>query len=102
MPNDLHVAFLALDPRLLVNPELVDQWEVLDPILTTLSGAQLTTDAHTLTIRRGPCGVDGLCTLLSYFIAEHGLVGSLIEGKVERILEAMDKLSVHVRYISQN
>ena len=64
-------------------------WEVINPGLDRLLSFGRPRNEVQSIIWRGPKGVDGLCDYLEYLIAEKGLKGGLIEGKVSMLIAAI-------------
>ena len=64
-------------------------WEVINPGLDRLLGFGRPRNEIQSIIRRGPNGIDGFCNYLEYLIAEKGLKGGLIEGKVSALIDAI-------------
>ena len=66
-------------------------WETINPGLDRLLGFGRPMNEIQSIIRRGPKGIDGFCEYLEYLIAEKGLKGGLIEGKVSVLIDAIGK-----------
>ena len=66
-------------------------WEKINPGLDRLLGFGRSMDDIQSLIRRGPKGIDGFCEYLEYLIAEKGLKGGLIEGKISVLIDAIWK-----------
>ena len=66
-------------------------WEIINPALDRLLGFGRPMNEIQSIIRRGPKGIDGFCEYLQYLIAEKGLKGGLIEGKVSVLIDAIGK-----------
>ena len=66
-------------------------WENINPGLDRLLGFGKSMNDIRSLIRRGPKGIDGFCKYLEYLIAEKGLNGGLIEGKVLVLIDAIGK-----------
>ena len=90
--DDDAMAIFALAPEFLVDADVEDPWESLDPLLNQFCGYQASAEAVAARIRRGERGMVGFCRVLSYFTTEKGLSGSLIEGKVAVVLKALELL----------
>jgi hypothetical protein len=65
-----------------------DVWETWDPILNRL--LQRSKQELRNLVKRGERGLIGLHRLFEHLVVEHGIVGSLIEGKLQRLMDAMD------------
>ena len=66
-------------------------WEVVNPGLDRLLCFGRALDDIQSIIRRGPLGVLGLLEYLTYLVEERGIGGGLIEGKVNVLIEAINK-----------
>ena len=66
-------------------------WENINPGLDRLLGFGKSMNDIQSLIWRGPKGIDGFCKYLEYLIAEKGLNGGLIEGKVSVLIDAIGK-----------
>lgn len=66
-------------------------WEVVNPGLDRLLGFGRTLDDIQSIIRQGPLGVLGLLEYLTYLVEERGIGGGLIKGKVNVLIEAINK-----------
>ena len=66
-----------------------DPWEMIDQSLNAVLGYGRTTADIMGLVRRGPNGMDGLCNWLSVCITKLNIDLALLEGKVQRLLDAM-------------
>ena len=64
-------------------------WEMVNPGLDRLLGFGKSKEEVCSLLRRGPRGVTGLCSYFEYLVEEKGVVGELLEGKINILLEAM-------------
>jgi hypothetical protein len=64
-------------------------WEFVNPILDRMLGFGRTPEDIRTVLRRGERGVRGLCDFLEYLVEEKGVVGGLLEGKINVLLLAM-------------
>ncbi|KAJ8518371.1 hypothetical protein ONZ45_g4578 [Pleurotus djamor] len=87
---DHPLARFAGDPRGSV-ADGEDAWEVWDQPLNMVLRTNSQDELRSL-ICRGEYGLTGLCRLLRYLVYEQRIAGALLEGKVERLLEAMDSM----------
>ncbi|TDL20018.1 hypothetical protein BD410DRAFT_899810 [Rickenella mellea] len=69
-----------------------DAWEAIDPVLNRVIGFGKTSPELVPIIRRGPLGIDGLCSWLEICINELGINSALLEGKTERLESALKLL----------
>jgi hypothetical protein len=65
-----------------------DAWETFDGPLNTL--LQKPPEELRHLVRVGEKGLIGLCRLLEYLVTSHNIGGVLLEGKVERLMRAID------------
>jgi len=65
-------------------------WELVNPGLDRLLGFGKSNEEICSLIRRGPGGVAGLYSYLEYLVEEKGVVGDLLEGKINVLLDAID------------
>ena len=70
-----------------------DAWEKFDGPLNCL--LQKPPDELQNLVRVGEKGLIGLCRLLEYLVVHHRLTGYLFEGKLERLMLAIDKVCVN-------
>jgi hypothetical protein len=90
MADDDHpLAMFAGDPTGCVK-EGEDAWEKFDGPLNTL----LQKPPHELQnlVRVGEKGLKGLCHFLEYLIMHHQVSGNLLEGKIDRLMQAMNEV----------
>jgi hypothetical protein len=66
-------------------------WEVVNPGLDRLLGFGRALDDIQSIVRRGPLGVLGLLEYLTYLVEEKGVDGGLIEGKINVLIDAINK-----------
>lgn len=85
--EDDHIARVVLsgDPE---DPS--EAWEHLDRALNRLLGFGVEIEEIAQRIRRGPLGMEGLIEYIHRFIVDHSISGDLLEGKLERLLKALD------------
>ena len=83
------IAQFSISP-LDILPAGSDAWECLDPVLNRFLGYGIEKEALASKLRRGSLRVDGLLNWLSICIADIKIPQALLEGKVERIIEALD------------
>ncbi|KAH7907202.1 hypothetical protein BJ138DRAFT_1104514 [Hygrophoropsis aurantiaca] len=91
-PGDL-IANFSTDSAILVDPNIADVWETVDPMLNQLVGWGKTDEDISMMLRRGEKGLAGLIDFLEYFVVQRGVKGALLEGKVQRIIRAVDILA---------
>ncbi|KAJ8690431.1 hypothetical protein PTI98_011859 [Pleurotus ostreatus] len=65
-----------------------DAWEIYDGPLNTL--LQQPEDKLRDLVRTGEKGLLGLCNFLESLVVDHGVMGALFEGKLERLMQAID------------
>jgi len=68
---------------------LDELWENLNPGLDRMLGFGRPMDEIQAIIQHGPMGVEGLVEYLQVLVKEGGVVGSLIEGKVSTLIDAI-------------
>jgi hypothetical protein len=66
-----------------------DAWEMADGALNGTIGYDKTVGDIAKIIRRGPRGMDGLCTWLRILVCELRVDEILLEGKIKRLIGAM-------------
>ena len=66
-------------------------WEVVNPGLDRLLGFGRMLDDIQSIVCRGPLGVLGLLEYLTYLVEEKGVDGGLIEGKINVLIDAINK-----------
>lgn len=71
-------------------PDGEDAWETWDGPLNTLLQRE-PSDLRKLIVR-GEKGLAGLHQFLLYLVTNHGIQGALIEGKIDRLIAAMDEV----------
>lgn len=69
-------------------PDDEEAWEVWNGPLDTL--LQKSREELHAVVVRGEFGLLNLCNLLEYLARDHGIPGVLLEGKVGRIMRAID------------
>ena len=69
-----------------------EAWEYLDPVLNNLLGYSSSVEDVARRVRRGPLGVEGLGRLIHRFVVTYGITGDLLEGKLGKLLEAIELL----------
>ena len=69
-----------------------DAWEVIDPILNRVCGSDVPVERIASRVRRGPHGMDCVVSWLRRAVDTFQLPSELLEGKVERICEALQTL----------
>lgn len=74
--------------RLHIQDDMED-WECLDPLLNRVIGADVKTVDIATFIRCGRLGMDGLFAWLLACVNDLKLSEGLLEGKIERLVEAM-------------
>ena len=79
--------------------EYDDAWEMVDKTLNGAIGYGTSVAAVSAIIRRGRFGMDGLCDWLETCILEYGIDPNLLEGKVQRLLDAMSLLCVFIKFV---
>jgi hypothetical protein len=67
-----------------------DAWEKFDGPLNTL--LQKPPKELRYLVQVGEYGLIGLCRLLEYLIISHNVSGVLLEGKVGRLMQAIDEV----------
>ena len=94
------LAVFGGDPRGFDDPALSadDLWETgLNDILKATFGWGKDGDMDMI-IRRGRWGLDGLVDFVVYFVKEHGISEGLFEGKLEYLIEELEKKYVKLKY----
>lgn len=91
------LAACAIHPRLCIpddadlpTPEGDEAWIYLDPILNNVLGFGKTAADIALSVRRGALGVEGVFMFLLACVEEIGIGAGLLEGKVERLCDALE------------
>jgi hypothetical protein len=91
VPSDVLAAFFSSPKDLVQDGE--DAWEdVVNPMLDRMLGFGATADAIRALIRRGKYGMDGLYRFIKSCICDLNIHTGLLEGKIERLVEAMVEL----------
>jgi hypothetical protein len=67
-----------------------EAWEYLDPVLNRLLGYGVDVEEIAQRVRRGPLGVEGLTRYIRGFVVTYGVPGALLEGKLERLSDAIE------------
>lgn len=67
-----------------------DPWEGVDRELNAVIGWSRKPEDIVEVVKRGPLGMDGLCNWLEVCVRRLGIDGSLLEGKCERLLAALN------------
>lgn len=83
------LAAFAFDPVGCVE-ENEDAWEKFDGPLNSL--LQKPPDKLRELVRVGEKGLIGLCRFLEYLVRHHGISGCLFEGKLDRLMSAIDEV----------
>ena len=69
-----------------------EAWEYLDPVLNNLLGYSSSVEDVARRVRHGPLGVEGLCRLIYRFVVSYSITGDLLEGKLGKLLDAIELL----------
>lgn len=69
-----------------------EAWEYLDPVLNNLLGYSSSVEDIAQQVWHGPLGVEGLGRLIHRFVVNYGITGDLLEGKLGKLLEAIELL----------
>ena len=88
------LAIFAGSPRAHIQQD-DEAWENLDPLLNQVVGYGATPETISQRIRRGKFGMDGMYTWPKVCIEELNVSEGLLEGKIERLIDAMLILYVH-------
>jgi len=67
-------------------------WETVNPGLDRFLGFGKSSDEVRSVIRRGERGVESFCQYLTYLVEEKGVKGSLLEGKITLLVDAIKDL----------
>jgi hypothetical protein len=78
--------------------EYEDAWEMVDKALNGVIGYSASIVAVSAVICRGRFGMDGLCNWLETCITELGINPELLEGKIQRLLDAMNLMCVPTHF----
>ncbi|KAI9433400.1 hypothetical protein H4582DRAFT_1819930 [Lactarius indigo] len=73
-----------------------EAWEYLDHMLNWLLGYGIGIEDVAQRVRRGPLGVRGLAQYIHGFVVDHGVTGDLLEGKIGRLLKAIELTKHHI------
>ena len=79
-----------------------EAWEHLDRALNRLLGYGIDINEIAQRVRRGPWGIGGLTQYIRGFVVEYGIAGALLEGKLERLLKAIELIKQSVRVKQSN
>jgi hypothetical protein len=76
-----------------------EAWEHLDRVLNRLLGYGIDIEDIAQRVRCGPLGIEGLTQYIRGFVVDYHITGVLLEGKLERLLKAIEllKQSVPIR-----
>ena len=66
-------------------------WEIVNPELDRFLGFGRSASEIQSLIRRGKMGVTGFREYLTYLVEEGGVAGVMLDGKVERLIDAINK-----------
>ncbi|KAI0259273.1 hypothetical protein BC834DRAFT_926296 [Gloeopeniophorella convolvens] len=66
-----------------------DAWEALDGSLSPLLGYGTTLEAIAAIVRRRPLGMGAIQAYIRYFVLRYRIDGCLLEGKINRIMDAI-------------
>ena len=69
-------------------PDSEDAWETFDGPLNNV--LQKSPEDLRKLVQRGSKGLMAVHGLLDYLVEHHGIVGALIESKIDRLIQAMD------------
>ncbi|KAH8991292.1 hypothetical protein EDB92DRAFT_1995091 [Lactarius akahatsu] len=83
--DDIARVVLAGGPK-----ESSEAWEHLDCMLNWLLGYGIDVEDVAQRVRRGPFGIGGLVQYINGFVINHGVTGDLLEGKIGRLLKAIE------------
>lgn len=67
-------------------------WEIINPQLDRSLGFGRSTSEIQSLLRRGNMGVTGFRRYLTYLVEEGGVTGVMLEGKVERLIDAINRM----------
>ncbi len=73
-------------------PSGEDAWEHIDKALNQVIGYGATNDDIRGLVRRGPLGLDSLCTWFERCMLGLSILGALLENKIQRVLTAVESL----------
>jgi hypothetical protein len=71
------------------NLDKENAWEFLDPLLNRFLGFDRSLESISEALRGGEKGLAGMVHYLRVFINEYGIAGVLLEGKVQRLIRAI-------------
>jgi hypothetical protein len=91
------IAIFSGSPRTHIQQD-DEAWENLDPLLNRIVGYGVTPEIISQRIRRGKYGMDGMFTWLKVCVEELNISEGLLEGKIERLIDAMILLCVKSPY----
>jgi len=66
-----------------------EAWEFLDPMLNRFLGFNRTTDSIYNVLRGGASGLSAMVRYLEEFIGQYEIDGALLEGKIQRLMNAI-------------
>ncbi|KAH8987060.1 hypothetical protein EDB92DRAFT_2090923 [Lactarius akahatsu] len=90
--DDIARVVLAGGPK-----ESSEAWEHLDCMLNWLLGYGIDVEDVAQRVWRGPLGIGGLVQYINGFVINHGVTGDLLEGKIGRLLKAIELAKHHIR-----
>ncbi|KIK05233.1 hypothetical protein K443DRAFT_675348 [Laccaria amethystina LaAM-08-1] len=90
--NSDDLAAFSGNPAALIGPD-DEPWEILDQVLNRLVGYGATPEGISSIIRRGQFGMDGMYHWVKACIEDLHIGEPLLEGKIERLIEAMEFIS---------
>ncbi|KAH8982058.1 hypothetical protein EDB86DRAFT_2834542 [Lactarius hatsudake] len=73
-----------------------EAWEHLDRGLNRLLGYGVDIEDIAHCVRRGPLGIEGLTRYIHGFVVDYGITGGLLEGKLERLLKAIEHVNQYI------
>jgi hypothetical protein len=82
--------------------EYEEPWKMVDKTLNGVIGYGMTVAAVSAIIHWGRFGMDSLCNWLEKCISEYKINPDLLEGKVQRLLDAISLLCVSICSVSSN
>ena len=85
----LHIAYY-LPNKLLLLP-LNKLWEYFDKKLNALILQLSEKETLRNLVVRGKWGLIGLANLAEYFVREHGVIGGMLKGKLERVMAVINE-----------
>ena len=88
------LAVFAGSPRAYIQQD-DEAWENLDPLLNQVIGYGAMPETLSQRIQRGKFGMDGIYTWLKVCVEELNISEGLLEGKTERLIDALLLLYVH-------